>query len=439
MEDEDDDSASARAAFWHEQDAQPFWTVPIAHGGEMPWLKLHERGLLVAIQRAHELGRTVLLIDTSDDSVVDTYYTYEAALFLEAKRLVLDVARGTASVDEVLETCRVQVANAMRFGQTLYVRLTDCACDFLGTYNADDKFPLAIFDRSVVASLEEYKEGTANNLWKAGHPMSALLREDDLAQGIFQPRFSHKATQDGHVVGFEVILCTKFSTDDFRSFLGDSLPLHLLQPIKLLPSSVRLKYSHYDRVLELEPGGSLRWERLDDELCLSFVFKGSFGVALYAEAKAAPTCQSGAADGRGRGRGRGRGAAPPAAPQPSGEGIRQDRSGRFHGLKGGTCYLVVVEEDEAAEAEARASAASGATPARLSAAALSATAAAASKLTRKPAAAGLPGRSDDGSTRTAAFLASELRSLSTADVEERSERYRALREAADLQDVVFGG
>jgi uroporphyrinogen decarboxylase len=49
-------------AFWQEQEAAPYWTVPIAHGGEMPWLKYHERGLLVAIQRAHQLGRTVLLI-----------------------------------------------------------------------------------------------------------------------------------------------------------------------------------------------------------------------------------------------------------------------------------------------------------------------------------------------------------------------------------------
>lgn len=229
-------------AFWQEQEAAPYWTVPIAHGGEMPWLKCHERGLLVAIQRAHQLGRTVLLIDTSDDAVVDTFYTYNAALTIEAKRMVLDVARKSATLDETLEQCRVQLVNAMRFGKTLYVRLADSACDFANTFHADDKFPLSVFDRKAVASLEDYKEGSANNLFHASHPLSAVLREHDLSQGIFQPRFSHKAAVDGISLGFEVVLCTRFSTDEFESFLHSSLPMALLQPIKLLPSSVRLKY-----------------------------------------------------------------------------------------------------------------------------------------------------------------------------------------------------
>ena len=228
----DPSSPEYEEAFWEEQEAAPYWTVPIAHGGEMPWLKYHERGLLVAIQRAHQLGRTVLLIDTSDDAVVDTFYTYNAALTIEAKRMVLDVARKSATLDETLEQCRVQLVNAMRFGKTLYVRLADSACDFANTFHADDKFPLSVFDRKAVA----------NNLFHAPHPLSEVLREHDLSQGIFQPRFSHKAAVDGISLGFEVVLCTRFSTDEFESFLHSALPMALLQPIKLLPSSVRLKY-----------------------------------------------------------------------------------------------------------------------------------------------------------------------------------------------------
>jgi hypothetical protein len=58
-------------AFWQEQEAAPYWTVPIAHGGEMPWLKYHERGLLVAIQRAHQLGRTGLS-SSSPSTIIDS-------------------------------------------------------------------------------------------------------------------------------------------------------------------------------------------------------------------------------------------------------------------------------------------------------------------------------------------------------------------------------
>ena len=54
-------------------------------------------------------------------------------------------------------------------------------------------------------------------------------------------------------------------------------------------------------------------------------------------------------------------------------------------------------------------------------------------------AAPLPGRSDDGSTQAGALLAQELAALSVEEVRERSARYEALREARDLQSVLYGG
>jgi hypothetical protein len=219
-------------------------------------------------------------------------------------------------------------------------------------------------------------------------------------------------------------------------------------------------------VFELEPGGALSFEAVDEHFSLSFVFKGDFRVSLFLEQgdrgrsreiegdrrretriacvslfleqkvtnPAAPKVAKGPLGLRG--------SAAPAPPERVGTGIQKDRTGKFHGLRGGMCYQVAVEEDEAAEAAARASGGAASSPAaRLSAAALASTACMASKLTtaKKLSSAGLPGRSEDGSTRTSALLAAELQSLSTTDVEERSERYRALREASDLQDVVFGG
>ena len=175
---------------------------------------------------------------------------------------------------------------------------------------------------------------------------------------------------------------------------------------------------------------------VDEQFSLSFVFKGDFRVSLFLEQKVAPAVPKVAKGPLGL-----RGSAAPVPPERVGNGIQKDRTGKFHGLRGGMCYQVAIEEDEAAEAAARASGGAASSPAaRLSAAGLASTACMASKLTTaKKSIAGLPGRSDDGSTRTSALLAAELQSLGTTDVEERSERYRALREASDLQDVVFGG
>ena len=55
----------------------------------MPWLQESERGLLVAIDRARSLGRTVLLVDNTPDKLVDTFYAYQAAQILEVKKMVL--------------------------------------------------------------------------------------------------------------------------------------------------------------------------------------------------------------------------------------------------------------------------------------------------------------------------------------------------------------
>ena len=56
-------ATSDAANFWALQEVAPYWTVPLAHGASMPWLKPYERGLLIAIDRCQHLGRTPLLIE----------------------------------------------------------------------------------------------------------------------------------------------------------------------------------------------------------------------------------------------------------------------------------------------------------------------------------------------------------------------------------------
>ena len=52
-----------------------------------------------------------------------------------------------------MEGLRQHLVNCMRYGQTLYVRLADSACDFVGAFTSEEHFPLAVFDRSTAASL----------------------------------------------------------------------------------------------------------------------------------------------------------------------------------------------------------------------------------------------------------------------------------------------
>ena len=166
------------------QAVAPYWKVPLAHGAGMPFLKVHERGLLVAIDRCHAISRTPLLIDATADRLVDTFYAYQAAIIVEAKKMVVDVASKRKSQEDVMESLRVHLVNCMRFGQTLYIRLADSACDFLHQFTSPTHFPEAVFDRAAIASLEEYRAGAGGNLWGADHPLALCLRESDLSQGM---------------------------------------------------------------------------------------------------------------------------------------------------------------------------------------------------------------------------------------------------------------
>ena len=434
-------SLAESQSFWALQDVATFWTVPLAHGASMPWLKPHERGLLVAIERSHGLSRTPLLIDSTEERLVDVYYSYQAAITLEAKKLVLDVAMKRRSHSEVMEALREQLVNCMKFGQTLYIRLADSACDFVHSFTSDDHFPLAVFDHAVVASLANYR---LDNLWGSDHPLAKCLRSEDLSQGIFQPRFSHKASEgdDDRREGFDVVVSTHMKPNEVGEMLADSLPLALLQPICPQPSSVRLKYSHYNQEFPLDVGGTLPTTLIDERYSFSFVFHGAFRVSLL-EVPAASQAAAGRGGGFGRDRFRVRAQESSSTDANSGQSdaaarrIAPDRRGVFCGLRGGVTYQVEVEEDEQAEAEARAAdaATGGGAQRRVTASEL----AAVQQQQQRTTAAPLAGRNDSGRSRAGELLAAEMRGLSVNEIAERSERFRSLQAAQDMQDVVFGG
>ena len=71
----DEAAKLAKDAFWEGQAREPFWVVPM---GDASAFTRH-CGLLIALERACAAGKTPLLIDNSEDKVIDTYFSYKQA------------------------------------------------------------------------------------------------------------------------------------------------------------------------------------------------------------------------------------------------------------------------------------------------------------------------------------------------------------------------
>lgn len=145
--------------------------------------------------------------------------------------------------------------------------------------------------------------------------------------------------------------------------------------------SVRIKYNHYNKPFLLAKGGKLAWESIDEEYCIGFVFKGSFGKTLTHHA--------------------------------SGQVIHHDSDGFFAGLQGEEQYELTITEDEEAEAVARAA---------------------------KGGNKSYKARENDltGVTTASRMVTEELKGLSVEELRASSDRYKALLEARDLEDVLYG-
>jgi hypothetical protein len=86
------------------------------------------------VELAFLTGKTPILIDNSQDEKVITYYSYQTdSILLEAKSMILQQASG--SLQSAMEIGRKALANAMRHGKTLIVRMGQSAPDFRNTLN----------------------------------------------------------------------------------------------------------------------------------------------------------------------------------------------------------------------------------------------------------------------------------------------------------------
>ena len=159
----------------------------------------------------------------------------------------------------------------------------------------------------------------------------------------------------------------------------EPVPSQALRPEPVV-GSVRVRYNHYNQSFNLSDG-TLQWSDVDEEYCISYVFKGAFRPRLLDKSRAY---------------------------------FERDAAGCFAALHDGGEYTLVVEEDEAAEA-----AATAADPRR-----------AAGVRAAEPVM---------GVNAASSRITAELKTLSVEELAGQSDRYRALKEARDLEDVLYSG
>ena len=247
-----------RADYWKAIENKGVWEVPLGRDLDaMPWLSRRGCGVLEAIERARRQHcRTALLVDNSADKVVDTFFLYRPVQVLEAKAMVIEERTGKRNRPQILEQARIKLVNAMRYGQTLYVRMSNTATQFVTTYSGPTTLPLAIFDQSAVGELQSRHSGpSGENLFGSNHSLAGALREEDTEFGFFVARH-----------GFEVVVSTHLEKSDFMLLLQRALPMDMLQPI--LPTIKQRKpdplFMSEERAAE-EEGAAVEGAEVPDE------------------------------------------------------------------------------------------------------------------------------------------------------------------------------
>ena len=166
--------------------------------------------LVDTIKPLIENNWTPLILDQSERC--DIFFQYSgdySGIFVEAKKLVIEVlVFKKKSLDEALEELRKMLVNAMKFGRTLVIRMTDTACDFLGKFNHPDFFPAA--DLLVEAGQRFKKE----QYW------SKVVREEDLEHGQFVVREE-----------FCVVIVSTLNVEEYAGILKNAIPLSKCAPI----------------------------------------------------------------------------------------------------------------------------------------------------------------------------------------------------------------
>mmetsp|Transcript_24839 Transcript_24839/g.42049 ORF Transcript_24839/g.42049 Transcript_24839/m.42049 type:complete len:308 (-) Transcript_24839:38-961(-) len=127
-------------------------------GGEDDYMHCNFIDIRFHMEKAFETGKTVLIIDNSEDEKVCTYLSYQTDIgMLEAKAMIQKYSSN--SLLAALEYGRRLLVNAMKHGKTLVIRLGSSAPDFKDSFH-DDKLHEVLMSKHR-AKLEKAREAAA--------------------------------------------------------------------------------------------------------------------------------------------------------------------------------------------------------------------------------------------------------------------------------------
>ena len=139
------------------------------------------RRLKHEIRAAIAEGLTPLVLDASDDHVVDTFFSYSAdAIVLDAKKMSLDATLRKQPDRAALDAARKRVVLAMKNGSQLVVATQQAAVDFVGRFSAPDLLPIELFAAAGKGFVNVPEDGDGGVWGLLDRPRtSALFRPAD--------------------------------------------------------------------------------------------------------------------------------------------------------------------------------------------------------------------------------------------------------------------
>jgi len=176
-----------------------------------------------AIDHAISRGKTPLLIDATvgvegeDFSPLETFYSYRSEALVEMKKMVVDVnMTKEKTLEEALEGCKKKLVDAIKHGKSLMIMMSNSAPPLTTKFTSPTTLPIDVLDATKVKAVlsKDYRE------WEGTFLPLIIDAEKDKCPMV------HK--------DFKVVLVTKFCAEDYAEFLGDEIPLGLMQPIKVV-------------------------------------------------------------------------------------------------------------------------------------------------------------------------------------------------------------
>ena len=178
------------------------------------------RRLKHEIRAAIAEGLTPLVLDSSDDHVVDTFFSYSAdAIVLDAKKMSLDATLRKQPDRAALDAARKRVVLAMKNGSQLVVATQQAAVDFVGRFSAPDMLPLELFSRAG-RDFVNVPEDSDGGVWG--------LLDRPATSALFRP--ADTVDTAGLAVcrrDFATVVTSRFSAENAEHFLfreGYGLP-----------------------------------------------------------------------------------------------------------------------------------------------------------------------------------------------------------------------